>query len=93
MQTGARGVSLVLGAGVGGFLACPVRQYPGVFSATGLFARYSPLDWFVANAMLSKWPVRIDAGCVLAGRSCFFIQTSNTYESTTTLPVFIVVAG
>ncbi|CAN0284569.1 unnamed protein product, partial [Laminaria digitata] len=33
-------LSLVIGTGVGGFLAQPAVNYPNLFSDTGLFGRY-----------------------------------------------------
>ncbi|CAN0354461.1 unnamed protein product [Ascophyllum nodosum] len=40
---GARAMGLVLGTGIGGLLATPAVNFPGVFSPTGLFARYPVL--------------------------------------------------
>ena len=40
-STGARAMGLVLGTGIGGLLATPAVNFPGVFSPTGLFARCS----------------------------------------------------
>lgn len=40
-------MGFVLGTGIGGLLAQPALHYPGVFSLTGVFARFVRLPEFL----------------------------------------------
>ncbi|CAN0447881.1 unnamed protein product, partial [Ascophyllum nodosum] len=50
---GAKAMGLLVGSGLGGLLATPAINYPGLFSPTGLFARYPFLLPNVLGAVIA----------------------------------------